>query len=64
MSRQLPAAPKVSVHALLSKMESNMPDNKLLWAFDASATRAKMAAYLDAGFTREEAFAIVMKDRK
>jgi hypothetical protein len=64
MSRLLPKPPAQTVLAQIAKLEAGLPELKLLWSFDAVSSRAKMAAYLDAGFTREEAFAIFLKDRK
>lgn len=51
------------VDKFLAEQNAQRTNLTKLWSNDAETTRAKMAVYLDAGFTREEAFAMVLKAR-
>ena len=65
MPRQLPNAPKQPLEQVsktaLDRMNKELPYLQQLWSHDAKATRLKMVAYLDEGFTREEAFILATR---
>jgi hypothetical protein len=50
------------IDRFVESQEAQKDNLHKLWSCDAKVRRARMAVYLDAGFTRQEAFAIIMKE--
>ena len=60
---RIPAKPQTNqdVADAIRVADTKLPQLQQLWAHDAKSLRLRMVAYLDEGFTREEAFTLATR---